>query len=208
MNQQREFINETFHVLAQPITALRATVELGLLKTPSEQTAQRVLEDCLRLIDRLMQELAVMREMVSLDEELPLETCDGRAPLQCSVEEMALVAQDRAIAIHVTAEPAAMQCNEAMFRRAMFVLLDDMIASTAQGGEISISLRKGDDGFVLEARPGTPHGRRQELCQKLMQCAGGRTVCSASGTSVTFREEPHPSIVTTELSDKQPLSFH
>ena len=35
MNGQREFMSETFHTLAQPITALRATVELGLRKNPA-----------------------------------------------------------------------------------------------------------------------------------------------------------------------------
>ena len=30
MNPQREFMSETFHVLAQPITVLRARVEMGL----------------------------------------------------------------------------------------------------------------------------------------------------------------------------------
>ena len=79
MNPQREFMSETFHTLAQPIMALRATVELGLLKNASEQDSHLILEDCLRPIDRLMQDMAVLREITSLDEEPPLNLCDGQA---------------------------------------------------------------------------------------------------------------------------------
>jgi DNA-binding winged helix-turn-helix (wHTH) protein len=39
MNPQREFMSETFHLLAQPITALRATVELGLSKEANDARA-------------------------------------------------------------------------------------------------------------------------------------------------------------------------
>jgi signal transduction histidine kinase len=199
MNQQREFISETFHVLAQPITALRTTVELGLIKKPDGQGAQKVLKDCLHLIDRLMQDVAVLRESASLDEDLPLESCDGQSLLERSVEEMAPVAMEREIGIRLVAEPAAIECNEELFQRAMFVLLDETIASTPPGAEISISLHKGEDGYRLQARPGTPKGRRQELCRKLMQYAGGSEILSTSNcTSATFREHTdRPTAATT-----------
>lgn len=189
MNGQREFMSETFHTLAQPITALRAMVEIGLRKEPSEQASRQTLENCLQLIDRLMQDLAVFREITSLDEEPSLASCDGQALLRNCVEEMAIIAQAGGVTLHLNAEPALMQCNAAMFQRAIFVLLDEMIACTMRGGEITISLRSGTDGWVLEMRPGTLPGQRQKLSHKLMQFAGGRQILAAPGcTAITFRK--------------------
>ena len=92
MTPQSEFISETFHTLAQPIAALRVTVELGL-REDAGKPARQVLEDCLRLTDHLMQDMALLREIASLAEAPQLESCDGEALLQASVEEMAPVAE-------------------------------------------------------------------------------------------------------------------
>jgi len=90
MNTLREFIREGFHALAQPVTALRVTVELGLCKDADGPIAPSVLVDCLSLIDRLTQDLAVLREFVDQDEKPPLDSCDGQSLLQSSVAEMAI----------------------------------------------------------------------------------------------------------------------
>lgn len=209
MNPQREFMSETFHTLAQPIMALRATVELGVLKNASEQDSHLILEDCLRLIDRLMQDMAVLREITSLDEEPPLESCDGQALLRGSVEEMANVAQSSGIALHLDAEPALLRCNAAMFQRAIFVLLDELIAGAVPGSAISISLRRFEDGFLLQLRPGTPQGQRQKLSHKLMQFSGGSGIRSTSGcTSVRFGENSSGNVPAASVEDKQLLTSH
>jgi signal transduction histidine kinase len=185
MNQQSEFINDAFHVLAQPIMALRATVELGLDAAP--QDSRRALDDCLHLIDQLMQDMAVFREIASLDEALPLESHAGDALLQSCVEEMTPVARECGVLLHLAAEAAAIECHEATFRRAMFVLLDELIASMPRGGEVWLALRSEEAGVRLEVRPGTRRGTRQKLCWKLLQYAGGSLKCSADGsTSAVF----------------------
>jgi signal transduction histidine kinase len=189
MNQQREFISETFHVLAQPITALRATVELGLVRPLNEQTSRQVLVDCLLQVDRLMQDLAVFREIANLDEAPPLNPCDGQLLLQNCVDEMAIVARERGIVLRLKTEPSTIESNEPMFQQGMFVLLDELLASTPSSGEISISLGKSKDSFRLEVQPGIPRGQRQKLFVKLMQFASG--ICTHSdrdSTYITFRK--------------------
>jgi len=199
MNPQREFINDTFHLLAQPITALRATVELGLSESTDGPTSKQTLADCLELIDRLMQDLAVFREIASLDESPSLQPCNGRALLETCVEEMAPVALSRGIALRLNAEAVFIECNQPMFERALFIALDEMIASTPPGGEISISLSSGKSGALLELWPGAPRGQRRMLCLKLMQFAGGCGISSIAGcTSATFRESS--SGICTDLS--------
>lgn len=204
MNGQREFMSETFHTLAQPITALRATVELGLRKNPGEHASHLVLEDCLGLIDRLMQELALLREISSLDEQAPLQPCDGQGLLEGCVEEIAPVAEDRGVTLHLNAEPSLMLCNAAMLQRAIFVLLDEMIAGAAGGSEISVSLHARKDGFLLEIIPGTPRGHRQKLGHKLMRFAGGSGVrFDSDRTSITFRNCSHSDVPAIPSADER-----
>jgi signal transduction histidine kinase len=188
MNPQREFMSETFHLLSQPITALRATVELGLSREPNEAAMQQALQDCLSLLDRLMQDLAVFREIASLDEEPPLASCDGRALVENCVEEMEPVAESCGVALHLSAQAVEMRCNRPMLQKAIFVLLDEMISSAPDRSGISIGLSKHEDGVRLELHPGAPSGRRLELCRKLMQFAGGRSIQFDAGRiSITFQ---------------------
>jgi signal transduction histidine kinase len=188
MNPQREFMSETFHVLAQPITALRVSVELGLDKEAENSAARQIFQECLGLLDRLMEDLAVFREIAILDEDPPLASCDGRALLESCVEELAPVAEDCGVALHLSVEEGDMRCSKPMLQRAIFVLLDAMIAGAARGDEISIGLTRHEGGSRLELRPGAPPGRRQELCHKLMQFAGGSGIqFDPIRTCVTFQ---------------------
>jgi signal transduction histidine kinase len=188
MNRQEEFMNETFHMLAQPVMALRAAMELGLAEEMNEATARQLLADCLRLIDRLTQDLAVFRELASLDEQPPLQSSDGQALLQTAVEEIAPVAEASGIALHFSSQSSLIECNGPMFQRALFLLFDEMIAH-APDREISILMSPCNAGFRLELCPGIPPGQRRKLCHKLVQFAGGSDIRFASDrTSITFRK--------------------
>jgi hypothetical protein len=207
MNRQREFMSEAFHTLAQPITALRATVELGLRKSLSAQASRLVLEDCLGLIDCLMRELALLREITSLDEQPPLQFCDGQRLLEGCVQEIAPIAEDRGITLLLDAETSLMQCNAAMLQRASFVLLDEMIAGAARGSKVSVSLHPCKDGFLLEMIPGSTQGQRQKLGHKLMRFAGGSGIRFDSGcTSITFRNFTYPYVPAIHASDQRLLT--
>ena len=202
MNQQFELVEEALHVLAQPVTALHAALELGLCDHAKSPEARKVFEDCLVILDRLTQELAVYREIAGLEAEPPLELCDGEALLKSCVEEMAPVAEASGVALNVTADKVHVECNAPMLQRAVFLLLDEMIACAPPKG-ISIRLKKvldirGPSEAQLEFRPGTAPGRRQQLCRKLMQFAGASGIsfdssrtycCFRNGESLQVRQE-------------------
>ena len=159
------------------------------MAAPSAEDSRRSLADCLHLIDQLMQDLAVFREIAGLDEAPPLESRAGDVLLQSCVEEMAPVARECGVAFSLATEAAAMECHELMFRRAVFVVVDEMIASMPDGGEISLALHNAEDGVRMEVQPGTREGQREKLCWKLMQFAGGSVMRSAGGgTSVLFQK--------------------
>jgi hypothetical protein len=204
MNQQQEFMNETFHTIVQPITALRMGVELGLCKEMTAAETRRTLTDCLCLIDRLMHDLRVFREIACLDEQPPLHPCDGQKLLEISAGDMASVAHDCGVTIQLNTNAALIECNEPMFQRAIFVLLDEMIAQATCGSEISVDLRPCGDEFHLDLRPGLPPGPRRKLCRKLMQFAGAGTINFTSEcTSFTFLKSGYRHSSTISSTDKE-----
>jgi hypothetical protein len=201
MNQSHTLLDETFHALAQPVMALRATVELGLSEGPDKLEAQQVLGECLCLIDALMQEMAVMREIANVEDATTLTDCNGEALLRSCVEEMAAVAHEGGVAVCVDANAATMKCDEMILRRAMFVLLDGVIAAMPHGGEIGLRLDEEGAFLRLMAHPPMPNGLRQKLCWKLMHAAGGQLMKCADGSmavlfhKVTDRQlPPNPSV--------------
>jgi signal transduction histidine kinase len=192
MKPQFELLDDAFHVLSQPVTALRTALELGLRDEADQPAARKIFEDCLGQLDRLMQELAIFREIASLEEEAPIACHDARQLLEACVEEMAAIAEAGGVALDVSAEQAAMQCNAPMLERAIFLLLDEMIAGTGAGGDISIRLTAGEQGLQLELRPGTSPGRHQQLYRKLIQVAGGSEIhFDSERTRCTFPRADH-----------------
>jgi signal transduction histidine kinase len=188
MNSQREFMEDAFHLLAQPVTALRVAMELGLSDDTNPPAARKTFADCLGLLDRLMQELAIFREIASLDAAPALAPRDGEALLKGCVEEMAPVAEACGVALDCRAAAAPVLCDEPLLQRAIFLLLDEMIACATRGGRISIRLSEDNGALRLELRPGAPGGRRQQLCRKLLQFAGGSAMeLDASRTLCLFR---------------------
>jgi signal transduction histidine kinase len=179
MNPQLEFMNDALHVLAQPVTALRAALELGMRDHSDQPAARKVFEDCLALLDRMTQELAIIREIASLEPNTPLELCDGAALLTSCVEEMAPVAEASGVALHLNAKRTRIECNAPTLQRAIFLLLDELIACSPGGVWIQLTRRASETR--LELRPGSAPGRRRQLYRKLLESGGGRGVCFEAG---------------------------
>jgi signal transduction histidine kinase len=209
MNPSHTLLDETFHSLAQPVMALRATVELGLSEGPDKVDARKVLGETLRLIDALMQEMAVLREIANVEDATTLTDCNGEALLRSCAEEMAAVAHEGGVAVCVDAKAEAMECDEMMVRRALFVLLDGMLAAMPHGGEIRLRLDEEGDFLRLVARPPMPSGLRQKLCWKLLHAAGGQLMNCADGSmAVLFHKVTDRRLRPTPLVHERVLTSY
>jgi signal transduction histidine kinase len=204
MNQPRTFLDEAFHALAQPVMALRATVELGLSEEPDKLDSKQVLGDCLRLIDKLTRDLALVREIASIEKPPTLEVCDGAALLRSCVEEMAPVARERGISVHVEADAAPMECDPGKFRRATFVLLDSLLAIVPADDEIRLTLREDGSALRLVVFPAAIGALRQKLWWKLIQSAGG--TLTEPGATILFPKAACRQIPVTPLAHKEFLT--
>jgi signal transduction histidine kinase len=186
MNAQQEFIHEVFHALAQPITALHASLELA--RREGDEGLNQTLECCLERVDVLMEELAILREITALEEGSPLQAEEASALLGSCLDEMAPVAAEHGVELRLDAAPGTLACNAAMLRRALFLLLDAMIAAAKPGGGIALTVHPEEEGVRLELHPSPVDGQRFKLFRRLMQCAGATSVgCDLECAFALFR---------------------
>jgi signal transduction histidine kinase len=191
MNTPGSWLDEGFHSLAQPIMALRIAIEIGFPeeKLPTEMLTTR--SECFQLLDRLAGDLAVMREIWHLENARELMVHNGGELLESCVAEMAAVAMAKGISIDLDADSVAMECDADMFCRAVFLLLDEAIASNPHENRISLKLHDDPRGACFDAYPVPQRGLRWQLCWEIMKSAGGVLVGNTkSQASVLFRKHP------------------
>ena len=140
MNQQEEFMNETFHVLAQPIMALRAADGdwASVRKWNGTGRAPDLLENCLepdRSPDARSGRLARDRQP---RRAAPAALLRRQSTAEICIDELTPLAEANGSALHLSAQAALIECNAPMLHRAIFVLLDEMIA--ARPGERNLHL--------------------------------------------------------------------
>jgi signal transduction histidine kinase len=188
MNSQAELLVEALHELAQPATALRTALEIGLGDPTIGPSARRIFENGLSLMEDLARDLALAREIAQLQDEPQLEVCDAEALLRSCAEPMKEIAQACGVGLAFEAEAAQMNCDMARLRRALLLFLDESIACANAGESIAVRLRRAGDDLQL-ALSAPRSARRRALYRGLLQQAGGRWVESGGNALlVCFRQ--------------------
>jgi len=205
MSVDTSYLNEGFHALAQPMMAMRATLELALDGDGTD--ARQALAETLLLLEQLTRDLSVLREMTGLDEVVDRSNCAAGPVLWECVEEMQPVAQAEGVKLHARVEFVTMLCNEFVLRRALFVLLDTLIAEAAPGSEVNVQLASEDGTARLESRPAPLDRMRAQLCCRLLEHAGASVSHAADGGLVAvFRSETGRQIPPETSADKDLLT--
>ncbi len=100
-----------------------------------------------------------------------------------------------------------MLCSEFVLRRALFVLLDTLIAEAAPGSEVNVQLASEDGTARLESRPAPLDRMRAQLCCRLLEHAGASVSHAADGGLVAvFRSETGRQIPPKTSVDKDLLT--
>ncbi len=130
------------HRLAQPMTALRGGIELGLMGKHSEANYRSLLEQSLQLADSMAQLIISLRDLGE-------SSAPGGTP-QCVLlestatevlAEMEGLAQSRELRLQLHAEGAVKVCaNPERLREALQSLLAWVIQNSAGGGVIAVEL--------------------------------------------------------------------
>ncbi len=188
MNAETNYLNEAFHTLSQPVMAMRATLELALEGDGTD--ARQALGETLLLLEQLTRDLALVREMAGLGNVIDRSVCAAEPLLWECIEEMQPVAQAGRVKLHASVATVKMLCCESLLRRALFVVLDTLIAEATPGSEVYVQLAADDGTTRLELRPAPMERMRAHLCCRLLEHAGASVSHAADGGVVAvFRSE-------------------
>jgi hypothetical protein len=125
---KRQFLQDFFHKLGQPITALHGTVELALRKTMSVSEHREVLQQALHLTSRLTEITKSERELADSTDPGNIRSFDLADLVRKMLEEFHPVLDESGITIHFQHQQASLiRADPDRITQALFLLLDFLV---------------------------------------------------------------------------------
>jgi two-component system, OmpR family, sensor kinase len=143
LRMQRAFVADASHELRTPLTVLDARLQVLERRLerdePYEDTLAEVRRDARTMIE-LVTDLLLVAEASAADPGgTASEGCDLRPVVLASVGDLAVLADERRVAITATVEnEARLGLSEPSFRRALVVLVDNALAHSPDGGAVEV----------------------------------------------------------------------
>lgn len=152
MDRQRAFVAHASHQLRNPLTALRLRVEeLGPSVTDPDGRAEHRL--ALEETDRLAQVLDALLTLARAErEENQRVTVDAAAIAASRVTGWQPLARHRSIALRLEAvdAPAYARTVPTAIDQALDALIDNAVKFSGGGGEVTVTVRRSEDGVAVE----------------------------------------------------------
>ncbi|MBI3405638.1 MAG: HAMP domain-containing histidine kinase [Acidobacteria bacterium] len=156
----REFLSAISHQMSQPLTALRGTLELAMLKKSSDPAAQRVFQDTLVQADRIVQLTRSLRELAEAEQswdstkQTPLSVVLGEVSL-----DMRPVAASQGVRLEVSGPGEVyVTANPQRIQQAVLYLIGHCIQVSGGGGSVKIELEQSETEAILHIhRTGKPY---------------------------------------------------
>jgi signal transduction histidine kinase len=157
------------HRLAQPMTALRGGMELGLMGKRSAADYRSLLEQSLQLADNMAQLIISLRDLGESGAPVGSPQCVHlEATVAEVLAEMEGLAQSRELRLRLNAEGAAKVCaNPNRLREALQSLLAWVIQNSAGGGIITVDLSAAEGEALVFLSP--PRSDLQYLQVKILK---------------------------------------
>jgi phosphoglycerate-specific signal transduction histidine kinase len=151
----RECLAALAHRLAQPMTALRGGMELGLMGKRSMEDYRSLLEQSLQLADSMAQLIVSLRELAeSTAPGGPTQSVLLEAAATETLAEMEGLAQSRDLHLQLHTEgEARVWANPERLREALLGLLAWVIQNSAGGGPIAVNISVSDGNARVAVAP-------------------------------------------------------
>lgn len=205
MDAQRRFVADAAHELRSPLTALQ--LQVGLVSRAGDPAARRealeALDAGVRRASRLVEQLLTL-EQLGAESGPPA----GPVPLAEVVGEVFAglepLAEAKRIELRLAEmAPAIVRGREGALRTLVRSLADNAIRYTPEGGSVSVAVRNGPSGPVLElsdSGPGIPPAERERVFDRFYRVPGSSADGSGLGLSIAKRiADAHAA--TIELGD-------
>lgn len=157
----REFVSNFSHALSQPLTALRGSLELTLLKPRTGTEYRKCLEEALEQADRLVGVLRAVRHLVNMEGPGGVkERVSLGAIVEEITEDLRPVAESRSVKLSLQKEIDSTVLGDAQrLRQAIFNLVGNAIQACREGKTVQVSLScRGEEAClaVSDEGPGIP----------------------------------------------------
>jgi heavy metal sensor kinase len=152
----RQFTADASHELRAPVSLIRTTAEVAVLKRdrPADEYLQaldEVLEESERT-SQVVDSLMLLARADSGKETLERVPVDAREVLQSAAEQGERLARSRGVdfVVEVPKNPVPIRADPEALRRALLILMDNAAKYTPQGGQVRTELSS-KDGIAIAA---------------------------------------------------------
>jgi heavy metal sensor kinase len=150
-----KFTADASHELRTPVSVMRASAEIALRKSRTEDEYREALGQILHESERLSQlieQLLILARSDSGSAVLPMVRTDLTEPFRNACQQASLRAEQKQLAFfeRMPPQPLWVQGDSSSLERLFSVLLDNAVKYTPEGGRIDVQLNS-EDGFAVAA---------------------------------------------------------
>lgn len=192
---RQQFISDVFHAISQPLTALRCSLDLALMRPGTLQTYRAALQDAVRNAERLSSCAEFLRGMAEAEDPGTPRDIDLNHCINEAVEEFAPVFEYAGRRVNVAAGKAMnMVADPAKLQRALFLLLDfcaatdrDVLLEMKSPGKLEIRLSEAH-GAVADPRQAERAKQSLALAERMFIAMGAsmETTHQRAGEQLTI----------------------
>lgn len=148
-----KFTADASHELRTPVSVMRASAEIALRKSRSEEEYRQALAQILQESERLSQlieQLLILARSDAGSAVLPMVPTNMAQPLQVACEQAGLLAREKQLAfsLRLPDNPLWVQGDPSSLERLFLVLLDNAVKYTPDHGRVEVQLHA-EDGFAV-----------------------------------------------------------
>ena len=176
---QRRFVADASHELRTPAALIRANAEVLEREDLVTQDGRDLLEDIIGESDRLGGLVGDLLQLAAWDDTslaLALGPVDVAEIARDTVRGATALAAERTVRLAVDASvPAPANADRARLVQLLLVLVDNAIDHSPAEGEVSVRVRRGGTGIVLEVDdqgPGIPEADRKRIFEPFTRLKG------------------------------------
>ena len=157
VRQMHQFTADASHELRAPLTLIRTAAEFSLRRERSHQELIDSLSTILRESERtssLVDNLLLLSRADSGIDHLTLAPLDLREPVRDAMEECKPLARDKHLNFEssIPETPLLVAGHHDLLRRAVFILIDNAVKYTPEGGAIRVMLSNANSTATLTVR--------------------------------------------------------
>lgn len=189
------YLHTLTHELKSPLAAITGAAELLGEEMPREQQ-RRFVANIRSESERLRQVVEQLLRLAALEKRQGLEnleTVELHALLAQLVEDKSAILLPRKLSVSLKGEPSLpVEGERFLLQQALSNLLDNAIAFSPEGGEITVSLERSDGTALITIRdhgPGIPDYARERLFERFYSLQRPATGQKGSGLGLSLVRE-------------------